>query len=142
MKSVTRATFSAPPSSVTPMICDALMASTRSAHSTSSRVGGGGAWVERSRPRSAATCTAPSDAGAPGAAATPADFTATCFHARRSASLRAIAIASGLRHVLPVHTKRRLYVVAPPWSVPRSSGLIDLAHYLSQFVHRHRAGAQ
>src|SRR5690606_15890401 len=128
--------------SAMPMICEALMASTRSAHSMSSRVSGRAVCFERSRPRSAATCTAPADAGTPGAAATPADSTATCFHARRAASSRAITIASGLRHVLPVHTKRRLYVVGRPWSVACSAELIDLAYHLSQFVHGHRAGAQ
>src|SRR5262245_23943255 len=58
-----------------------------------------------SKPSAAATRTAPSLAGCPVAAAVPAELTST-----RSASLpssaRSAATASGLRHVLPVHTNR------------------------------------
>lgn len=61
-------------------------------------------WADRSRPRSRIAWAAPSEAGEPSWADTPADVTSTAI-ARSLSHCRAIASAMGLRQVLPWQTK-------------------------------------
>ena len=78
---------------------------TRSAALISAFVTGCEACASRHSPLAAAADRAPSDAGDPGDAATPADEHRAVIPARAKTS-SAMTCVMGLRQVLPVHTNR------------------------------------
>src|SRR5688572_5027891 len=84
----------------------------------------------RSRWRSMPTSSAPSDADAPSQALVPALDTSTSRSPRSMATFRAIASASGLRQVFPVHTKSSFMcsrVSDEPWGGLAQNGGRDRA---------------
>src|SRR5690606_32159527 len=94
------------------------MARMRSAHSTSRRVRSVARCAVRSSPAPAAARIAPPAAADPGNAPAPADRTSMPSQPLASTFARPMTSAIGLRHVLPVQTKRT-------WKLPCSGGRIE-----------------
>ncbi len=106
-KDVSIAARSPAPSSATRMRCIGPIVRMRSAVPASSRVRSVAECPERSSPWACAARSAPPEAGLPSKAATPAERTSKWLQPSSTARRRAMTSAMGLRHVLPVHTKRR-----------------------------------